>query len=167
MNFHWQWRLWDPIQAIFLNLFYFTLVKKIYSQKTSFHVVLKSNNNIFYKFFVSMFTSLVFPLLVVPVPNSTLENDCILNLHWKGSKRCGIVDSCCHQTKNIEACCCNSLGFDYYSGLSLHKHPHTVVCQQSCSGFLDSRCSWKIGRFPFESQNTIFQYAHDMIQAVI
>ena len=88
-----------------------------------------------------MFTSLVFPLLVVPVPNSTLENDCILNLHWMGSKRSGIVDSCCYQSKNIEACCCNSLGFDYYSGLSLRKHPHTVAGQQNCFGFLDSRCS--------------------------
>ena len=24
LNFHWRWRWWDQIQAIFLNLFYFT-----------------------------------------------------------------------------------------------------------------------------------------------
>ena len=24
LNFHWRWRWWDPIQAFFLNLFYFT-----------------------------------------------------------------------------------------------------------------------------------------------
>ena len=28
-NFHWRWRWWDWIQAIFLNLFYFTYVKDL------------------------------------------------------------------------------------------------------------------------------------------
>ena len=26
LNFHWRWRWWDQIQAIFLNLFYFMVV---------------------------------------------------------------------------------------------------------------------------------------------
>ena len=25
LNFHWRWRWWDQIQAIFLNIFYFTI----------------------------------------------------------------------------------------------------------------------------------------------
>ena len=29
LNFHWRWRWLDPIQAIFLNLFYFMLCQKI------------------------------------------------------------------------------------------------------------------------------------------
>ena len=28
LNFHWRWRWWDRIQAIFLNLFYFTVIEK-------------------------------------------------------------------------------------------------------------------------------------------
>ena len=29
MSFHWRWRWWDQIQAIFLSLFYFNWFKKI------------------------------------------------------------------------------------------------------------------------------------------
>ena len=28
LNFHWKWRWWDPIRAIFLNLFYFLFASK-------------------------------------------------------------------------------------------------------------------------------------------
>ena len=33
LNFHWRWRCWDPIQAIFLNIFYFNkteIIVKLY-----------------------------------------------------------------------------------------------------------------------------------------
>ena len=29
LNFHWRWRWWDQIQAIFLNLFYFLKISKV------------------------------------------------------------------------------------------------------------------------------------------
>ena len=38
LNFHWRWRWWDPIQAIFLNLFYFMKVTK---NQFSFGFVMK------------------------------------------------------------------------------------------------------------------------------
>ena len=45
LNFHWRWRWWDQIQAIFLNLFYFTIPRfeiafcKIYYVHISFFTV--------------------------------------------------------------------------------------------------------------------------------
>ena len=35
LNFHWRWRWWDRIQAIFFNLFYFTKKKMTFHQ--TFH----------------------------------------------------------------------------------------------------------------------------------
>ena len=44
LNFHWTWRWWDRIQAIFLNLFYFTwilLILNYFRQSLLFKVWLK------------------------------------------------------------------------------------------------------------------------------
>ena len=38
LNFHWIWRWWDQIQAIFLNLFYFTIHLQVTLQQATWKI---------------------------------------------------------------------------------------------------------------------------------